>query len=115
MCQVLVLLRAHKSQDAAWAPRSSSDFERGSDEQRALGGKLVEVGKAGESEFVGSMHSRMARERWFEAKRLSGVGADTFRAPADNIPMLGEEGNQLGVGAGHVRAIVSNIQEASRV
>ena len=76
-----------------------------------LGGKLIEIGQAGQAEFVAAMHSAVARKSWLEAEGLAGIGAHAFRSPADHIPLLGEERNQPGMRPGHVRAIFFHVEK----
>jgi hypothetical protein len=109
------LLGAHQSKNAAGAPRPLHDLERGRDEESAFWWELIEIGEAGEAKFVRAVHAGVARKRRFKSKRLSGVGADAFGTPANDIPVCGKKMHQIGIGPWDVGTVFLYVQECSRV
>ena len=107
-----LLLRAHEGKHPARAARAVDDLERRRDQDRAFRRQLVEIRQAREPEFVAAMHAAVARKRRLEAKRLSGVGADAFGSPADDVACrLARKWNQIRMRA---RARGSRLPSCSR-
>src|SRR6266850_2977423 len=107
----MLLFRAHKSKDAAGTARSLDDFQRRRDQDRTFRRKLIEIGEACKAEFAPAMHDGVAWEWRLETEGLAGVGAHSFRAPADDVTLLGQKRDQFGIGAWHMGAVFFDIQE----
>src|ERR1700733_1631408 len=111
----MLLLRAHKSKDAAGTARSLDDLQRRRDQDRAFRRKLIEVREACKSEFAAAMHDGVAWEWRLETEGLAGVGTHSFGAPADDVALPGQKRDQFGIGARHMRAVFFDIQECDGV
>src|ERR1700733_6160994 len=101
----------HQRQPPTWTARSIYDLKLGRDQNRSFCGKLVQIRQAREPELAAPVHDAVARKRRIETEGLPRIGTDAFRSPSNHISLFRKKGNQIGMGAGHVRTVFFYIQK----
>src|SRR5437764_1057028 len=69
--------------DAQGAAGAVDDLEWGGDDDRAGGGKLIQIAEAGQAEFAAAVHDEVIREGRIEGGRAAGISADGLHADAE--------------------------------
>src|SRR6201986_4616459 len=94
-------------QHAQRAAGAVLDLERRRDDDRAGGGKLVEIGEALQPIAAGAMKQRVRRILRFEQMRLAGIGADGFGAETVRVTLLDQEAHRFRRRSRRMRAVAA--------
>jgi hypothetical protein len=77
-----------EGEDAEGAAGAVDDFEGGSDDDGASGGKLIEIAEAGEAELAVAVHDAMIGEGRVKLGGLACVGAYRFDAYSEDVAII---------------------------